>query len=259
MSTEKERTIQGLETLIYCGEHEIIPTKYVKTDHYKRAFEYVDCRQYAAWRDRVVTFLERFLDARSPYLKSLECLAIYHFCNVNTIIELLSDIKLGIADGSIAVCEDACPDNVILLRSLLERFHLAVSRPHLYRGDAEDGVCDEQKLLHTLLQLCFDDIRTVTRPPLHDDGIPAYFLLTADRFTVEMKILREESPGDGFKEALTTGVDYHRNRSECDRLFFLVYDPGATITDPHGIENEFRLRHNGFAEMIISAPFISHE
>jgi hypothetical protein len=246
--------IQGLGALIYCGEHEIIPTKYVETDRYKRAIEYVDCRQYAAWKERILLFLERFLDMESPYLKSIDRMAIYHFSNVKTIISLLSDIKGKIADNSIAVCANACPDNIILLRSLLDRFHLAVSRAHLCSGSVAEEVRDEQKLLHTLLQLYFDNIRTAKRPPLYDDAALPYVLLPSERITVEMKTLQAESASDCFERDLAAAIEYHYSSSECDRLFYLLYDPGATIADPRGVEYDFCLRHGEFVEVIVSAP-----
>jgi hypothetical protein len=254
MDAKRKRIVQELDALIYCGEHEIAATRYLETDRYKRVIEYVNCRQYAAWKEKAVVLLEPLLDAGNPYLKSVDRMAIYHFSNVKAIIALLSDIRGRITDGSMEVRADACPDHLILLRSLLDRFHRAVLNPRPYLGDVTDEICNEQKLLHTLLELCFDDIRTIERTPLYDGGTTSYFLLAPERITVELKVLREQSPVDCFEKDLATGIDYHRNRAECDRLLCLVYDPGATITDPRSVEDNFRLRHGGFVEVIVSAP-----
>ncbi|MDR1027832.1 MAG: hypothetical protein LBL63_00250, partial [Clostridiales Family XIII bacterium] len=107
MRNEKGWALTEMDRLIHFGEDEIIPTKYSKTDRHGRVAEYVDSKGYASWRTSVLSLLETLLKESDHCLRDLRHMDTHHLGNAETIIALLSDVKAGIADGSVAPDRDA--------------------------------------------------------------------------------------------------------------------------------------------------------
>ena len=143
------------------------------------------------------------------------------------------------------------------LRSLFLRFHSVVvqlrerhdNRPTL---DVSDEY-DVQDLLHVLLRLYFDDIRT-------EEWTPSYagkssrvdFLLKPEQIVIEVKKTR---PGLGAKEIgeqLIVDTVRYSKMDECKKLVCLVYDPENRIANPGGLESDLSGDKDGvFVEVFV--------
>jgi hypothetical protein len=150
-----------------------------------------------------------------------------------------------------AITELECPtgplhtDPLQPIRMLCDRFHVVCrqlrsrheSRPTL---DVQDEY-DVQDLLHALLALHCDDIRT-------EEWTPSYagrsarmdFLLKQERIVVEVKKARRGLGAREIGDQLIEDVSRYQSHPDCVTLVCFVYDPDGLIANPRGIENDLR-------------------
>jgi REase_DpnII-MboI/Uncharacterized protein conserved in bacteria (DUF2321) len=143
---------------------------------------------------------------------------------------------------AIAVADDT-RDTLVALRQILVRFHLVVrqlrerhdTRPTLDVADEYDV----QDLLHGLLRMFFDDVRSEEYTPSYAGKASRMdFLLKKESIVVETKMTR---PGLGEKEVGTQLIeDIHRYSAhqDCKHLICFVYDPTGRISNPKGLERD---------------------
>jgi hypothetical protein len=114
---------------------------------------------------------------------------------------------------------------------------------------------DVQDLLHALLRIFFDDVRS-------EEWTPSYagkssrmdFLLPKEQTVVEAKKAR---PGLGTKEIgdeLIIDIARYKAHSACKKLVCFVYDPDSRITNPHGIESDLSGKHGDLEVKVMIAP-----
>ena len=156
-----------------------------------------------------------------------------------------------------AAAQDCGPsdDALVLLRRVLDRFHVAVRqlrKRHAGRNtlDVTDEY-DVQDLLHALLRLFFEDVRT-------EEWTPSYagksarmdFLLKESRTVIEVKMTRQ---GLGEKEVGTQLIDdiaRYQSHPDCTRLICFVYDPEGRIANPKALESDLG-RNEGELEIVV--------
>ena len=170
---------------------------------------------------------------------------------------ILRAIRADLARGIINT--DAPIDALGTLRRIGERFHPVVmqmrarydDRPTL---DVHDEY-DVQDLLHALLRIFFDDVRT-------EEWTPSYagkssrmdFLLKDEQIVVEAKKTRVGLGGKEVGTQLIEDIGRYQAHPDCAVLFCLVYDPEGRVANPRGLERDLTRKHGELEVEVIVSP-----
>jgi hypothetical protein len=128
------------------------------------------------------------------------------------------------------------------------RFHilgrqLRDRRENRARLEIEDEY-DVQHLLHALLHLYCDDIRTEEWTPSYPGAASRMdFLLTKEKIVVEVKKTRQGLGAKEVGDQLIIDASRYAGHPDCQALFCFVYDPEARIPNPGGIEHDLGRKH----------------
>jgi len=119
-----------------------------------------------------------------------------------------------------------------VVRQLRERYG---NRPPLIIEDEYDF----QYLLHALLSMYFNDIRSEEWTPSYaGSNSRVDFLLKNEKVVIELKKTRENLTAKQLGEQLIIDIDRYKTHPDCRLLFCFVYDPEARISNPSGLEND---------------------
>lgn len=142
---------------------------------------------------------------------------------------------------------------------ICQRFHLVARQlrqryDHRPTFEVEDEY-DVQDLLHALLKLEFDDVRS-------EEWTPSYagksskmdFLLKHEQLVVETKKTRKGLGEKQIGDQLIIDIARYRSHPDCKLLFCFVYDPEGLIANPAGIEKDLSRENNGVKVKVLVAP-----
>jgi hypothetical protein len=115
---------------------------------------------------------------------------------------------------------------------------------------------DVQDLLHALLRVDFDDVRTEEWTPSYAGGSARMdFLLKTEQIVIEAKIARKGHVAKQISDELIIDVARYREHRDCRCLGCLVYDPDGIIANPRGVEADLRkLSDSQLQVTVIFAP-----
>jgi hypothetical protein len=100
---------------------------------------------------------------------------------------------------------------------------------------------DVQDLMHALLRLHFEDVRTEEPTPSFGGGAARMdFLLKNEQIVVEAKMTRSDLRDKGLFDELIQDVARYKNHSDCKNLICLIYDPQCFVKNPQGLINDLR-------------------
>lgn len=146
-----------------------------------------------------------------------------------------------------------------VIKLICDRFHRIgrqLKSRHENRETLEiNDEYDVQDLMHALLMLFFDDIRS-------EEWTPSYagkssrmdFLLKKEEIVVEAK---KTSKGLQVKEAgdqLIIDIDRYKQHPNCKTLICFVYDPEGRIGNPAGLERDLSREANGLKVVVLVRP-----
>lgn len=179
-----------------------------------------------------------------------------HIYFENEIISELSKIQsieefLDLAQGLIRQIEvkikyrpeKSQEDSIITIQTIIERFH-QVSRQLRNRYNNRETMkiedeYDVQDLLHSLLKIFFDDIRTEEWTPQYAGGASRMdFLLKDEKIVIEVKKTRASLLEKQIGEQLILDVVKYKQHQDCKILFCFIYDPEGRIGNPTGLEKD---------------------
>ncbi|MDT0555049.1 DUF2321 domain-containing protein [Patiriisocius hiemis] len=134
-------------------------------------------------------------------------------------------------------------DDLLLLETIFERFHLVVKQLRNRYNDRETlDVKDEydtQDLLHSLLRMYYEDIRCEEWNPSYAGGSTrSDFLLKDEEIVIEVKKTRSSLKAKQLGEQLIIDIAKYKTHPNCKLLYCFVYDPEGYINNPRGIEND---------------------
>jgi len=134
-------------------------------------------------------------------------------------------------------------DDVFLLNTIMDKFHLVVKQIRQRYDNREtldvNDEYDVQDLLHSLLKVYYDDIRTEEWNPSYAGGSTrSDFLLKNEKIVIEVKKTRKNLQTKQLGEQLIIDIAKYKTHPDCKLLFCLVYDPEGYINNPTGIEND---------------------
>ncbi|MGE5357047.1 MAG: hypothetical protein ACM3PT_12500 [Deltaproteobacteria bacterium] len=134
-------------------------------------------------------------------------------------------------------------DDVFLLETIMDKFHLVVKQIRQRYDNREtldvNDEYDVQDLLHSLLKIYYDDIRTEEWNPSYAGGSSrSDFLLKNEKIVIEVKKTRKNLQAKQLGEQLIIDIAKYKTHPDCKLLFCFVYDPEGYINNPAGIEND---------------------
>ncbi|MBB3014029.1 hypothetical protein [Cupriavidus alkaliphilus] len=145
------------------------------------------------------------------------------------------------------------------LDRIILRFHaVAVQLRNRYNDRDTLDINDEydvQDLMHALLRMYFDDVRT-------EEWVPSYagsasrtdFLLPQIDTVVETKKMRSGLNARRLGEELIIDIAKYKKHPNCRRLVCFVYDPEGRISNPAGIENDLNKDDHGIEVKVSILP-----
>jgi hypothetical protein len=150
-------------------------------------------------------------------------------------------------------------DKVFLLYNLFKKFHTVVKQLRIrYKErktiDVEDEY-DVQDLLHCLLRLYFDDIRTEEWTPSYAGGSSRMdFLLKNEQIVIEIKKTRKGLNDKELGKQLIEDKAKYRSHPDCKKLICFTYDPDGRIVNPAGIQNDLNSKEDNLEVEVIIKP-----
>jgi len=129
------------------------------------------------------------------------------------------------------------------ITKLLTRFHLVAQQlKKRHAGRDSLWIMDEydvQDLLHALLRIEFDDIRS-------EEWTPSYagksarmdFLLKRQRIVIEIKKTRDKLTDKEIGDELLVDIARYKNHPDCSTLVCFIYDPDQLINNPAGLKHD---------------------
>lgn len=150
-------------------------------------------------------------------------------------------------------------DPILTIEHIASKFHVVVKQLRSRHENRETlNVRDEydvQDLLHALLRLSFDDIRTEEWTPSYA-GAPSRmdFLLKDENIVIETKMARESLTAKKLGEELIIDIKKYAQHPNCEILFCLVYDPMGILPNPRGIETDLTKESDGIQVIVSIIP-----
>lgn len=169
--------------------------------------------------------------------------------------ELRSAVMANVADGSGAPARDP----VQIVEHICNRFHLVARQLRCRHGDRDtlaiEDEYDVQDLLHALLTMEFDDIRSEEWTPSYaGSGARVDFLLKQERIVIEAKKTRKGLGAKEVGEQLMIDIQRYQVHPDCRTLVCFVYDPEGRIGNPRGLENDLNGQHNDLEVRVMIVP-----
>src|SRR3990170_2481594 len=132
---------------------------------------------------------------------------------------------------------------------LCKKFHTVVNqikKRHANRKtlDVTDEY-DVQDLLHALLKIFFNDIRTEEWTPSYAGGSSKMdFLLKDEKTVIETKMTRDSLKEKDIGNQLIIDIEKYKNHSDCKVLVCFIYDPEGRISNPSGLIKDLETQSN---------------
>lgn len=150
-------------------------------------------------------------------------------------------------------------DHFRLIEQVCSRFHLVARQLRTRYSDRETLIIndeyDTQDLLHALLHVYFDDIRSEEWTPSYAGGCSRVdFLLKEEHVIIEVKKTRKSLKAKDVGEQLIIDAAKYQAHPDCKKLFCFVYDPEGWISNPRGIENDLNKEDAGFEVKVMIVP-----
>jgi hypothetical protein len=151
------------------------------------------------------------------------------------------------------------PDPLLMVEHICSRFHLVArqlreryhDRPTLDISDEYDV----QNLLHALLKIHFDDIRTEEWTPSYAGGSSRMdFLLKKEKIVIEVKKTRVGLGNKELGDQLLVDIGRYQTHPDCNVLFCFVYDPDGRISNPQGIEKDLTKEAKEITVRVLIVP-----
>jgi len=114
---------------------------------------------------------------------------------------------------------------------------------------------DVQDLLHALLRIYFQDVRSEEWCPSYaGNSYRTDFLLKNEKIIIEAKMTRGKSKNNKrISEELILDIAHYRTHPECQTLMCFIYDPAHLITNPNGFETDIQ-RNQSYPVIVTVNP-----
>lgn len=142
------------------------------------------------------------------------------------------------------------------LDRIFNKFHkIARQLKRRYNDRTSLEITDEydvQDLLHALLLLFFNDVRTEEWIPSYAGGSArADFLLKEYQTIIEVKKTRQSMNERQLGDELIVDCQKYQAHPDCKTIYCFVYDPDGYISNPIAVKNDLEKAHKGFVKVFI--------
>lgn len=129
------------------------------------------------------------------------------------------------------------------LYQLIEQFHVVANQLRNRYSKREtiriNDEYDVQDLLHGLLKIQFQDVRTEEYTPSYaGSSARVDFLLKKEKIVIEVKKTREGLTDKKIGDQLILDTQHYKAHPDCKHLICFVYDPEGRIQNPRGLESD---------------------
>ena len=250
---DKNVMLAEIENLIDEGNKKVLASKW--QDEYK-IYTFVKEDVYYSWRTKCLTFLKLFIGEDSDYIVPFYELKKNLYKNAATCVQTLENIKEYWEKGFVDFEHRNEIDVNEALDRIFNRFHKVARQlrsRHADRSTLEiEDEYDVQDLLHSLLQLYFDDIRAEEWTPSYAGSAARVdFLLKKEKTVIEVKKTRQGLADKEIGNQLIEDIERYKIHPDCERLICFVYDPEGRVGNPNGLMTDLNNRHEGFSKVII--------
>jgi len=238
-----------------------------------------DEQKYERWKEIVKIFLSKNIDierankfyrmpARWPSNDWYENICGEVAAKTAFLISLKEDIEknpeiwenLLLENKTIqkALSQPGIISSMSIVRKICSQFHLVAKQLGDYRHENRNTITitdeyDVQDLLHALLKIFFNDIRSEEYTPSYAGKSSRIdFLIKREKIAIEIKKTREGLIGKQIADQLFIDIErYKKSHPSCEYLFCFVYDPENLIQNPIGFEKDINEKHKGEAEVLV--------
>jgi DNA-directed RNA polymerase subunit N (RpoN/RPB10) len=146
-----------------------------------------------------------------------------------------------------------------LVEKLCSRFHLIAKQMQVRHAERNSLIIEDeydvQDLLHALLHIYFEDIRSEEWTPSYAGGSSRVdFLLKDEKIVVEIKKTRVTLKARHVGEQLIIDSQRYKAHPDCKKLLCFVYDPEGFISNPRGLENDLNAKTDDFEIKVLIVP-----
>lgn len=167
---------------------------------------------------------------------------------VQEIDEYWDDTKQQFTGNSVTIIENLCNRLHLVARQLRSRYDNRVTI------EVEDEY-DVQDVMHALLKLTFDDVRSEEWTPSYaGKSARVDFLLKSEQIVIEVKKTRKNLGPKEIGDQLIIDITRYKAHPDCQYLICFVYDPEGRIGNPKSIESDLTGTHDGLDVRVIIAP-----
>jgi hypothetical protein len=152
-------------------------------------------------------------------------------------------------------------DETVLQRveRICSRFHLISRQLQKRHNDRKtltvEDEYDVQDLMHALLIIDFDDIRTEQWTPSYAGGSARMdFILKKEQIVIETKKTREGLDADELGKQLIVDIEKYQKHPDCKILVCFVYDPEGRVKNPRGVETDLESTHKDVTLRVLIRP-----
>lgn len=150
-------------------------------------------------------------------------------------------------------------DTSTIVERLCLRFHSVARQLQARHGGRAtiqiDDEYDVQDLLHALLRIQFDDVRTEEWTPSYAGGSSRMdFLLKPERVVIEVKKTRVSMSTAALGEQLLVDIAKYSQHPDCDLLVCFIYDPEGRVGNPIGLERDLEAHGGKLSVRVMVGP-----
>jgi len=115
---------------------------------------------------------------------------------------------------------------------------------------------DVQDLVHALLRLHFDDVRSEEYTPTFAGAASRQdFMLKKEKIVIEVKKTRKSLGAGKIGEELLVDMARYRAHQDCDILICFVYDPECWVNNPKGVIADLESKDQEGKVRVVIAQF----
>jgi hypothetical protein len=169
----------------------------------------------------------------------------------------IEDLAIIPLEGNSPVTDKAL-EQVIQLCSRLHVVARQLRKRHDNRQtlDVSDEY-DVQDLLHGLLRIFFDDVRSEEgTPSCASKATRMDFLLKREEIVIEVKMTRKGLSDKEVADQLILDIERYRSHPNCKTLVCFVYDPENRISNPSGLQADISGNKQGLKVVLLIAPSV---
>lgn len=142
------------------------------------------------------------------------------------------------------------------IQKLLSRFPIVCRQLKNRHSDRPTFVVEDeydvQDLIHALLKIEFDDIRSEEWTPSYGGAAARMdFLLKNERIVIETKKTRNGLNSKEIGEQLLIDIAKYKTHPDCKTLICFVYDPEGRIENPKGLKNDLESKSSKDLKILV--------